>query len=146
MATKVCNMFSQLGARGVSVLVASGDYGPGNICESQNGTKQFLPAFPASCPFVTTVGATQYVDPEQAASFSGGGYVLANPPSPFSFPRLEADQLISLQQQKTDSATTSPAQPTKTPPSPLGTQTTAQNSQNTTTAAAVLTPTSPPKA
>ncbi|KAJ4289272.1 hypothetical protein N0V88_007023 [Collariella sp. IMI 366227] len=31
-ALKVCDMFKELGARGVSVLFASGDSGPGNLC------------------------------------------------------------------------------------------------------------------
>ena len=76
MAQSVCTMFAQLGARGVSVMFASGDSGPGAICENNDGTVlKFVPAFPASCPFVTAVGALQYVDPEQAADFSGGGYV-----------------------------------------------------------------------
>lgn len=75
MAAQVCNMFGQLGARSVSVLFASGDSGPGAICEDNTGTvRRFVPAFPASCPFVTAVGATQNVGPEQAASFSGGGF------------------------------------------------------------------------
>lgn len=75
MAQEVCTLFGQLGARGVSVLFASGDSGPGAICEDNSGTvARFVPAFPASCPFVTTVGATQNVGPEMAASFSGGGF------------------------------------------------------------------------
>lgn len=34
----------------------------------------YTPAFPASCPWVTTVGGTRYVEPELAVSFSGGGF------------------------------------------------------------------------
>jgi tripeptidyl-peptidase-1 len=37
-------------------------------------TTRFTPNFPASCPFVTTVGATKYVNPEIAAEFSSGGF------------------------------------------------------------------------
>lgn len=75
MAQQVCTMFGQLGARSVSVLFASGDSGPGAICEDNAGTtRRFVPAFPASCPYVTAVGATQNVGPEMAASFSGGGF------------------------------------------------------------------------
>jgi tripeptidyl-peptidase-1 len=52
-ATSVCNAFAQLGARGVSVLFASGDHGVGPVgdCVTNDGknTPTFLPAFPASC-------------------------------------------------------------------------------------------------
>jgi tripeptidyl-peptidase-1 len=72
-ADNVCNLFSQLGARGVSVLVASGDSGVGSTCKSGN-TKTFTTSFPASCPWVTTVGGTTGVGPEAAWSGSGGGF------------------------------------------------------------------------
>lgn len=51
-ATHVCDLFSQLGARGVSVLVASGDSGVGGpgTCTNDDGVKQFATLFPASCP------------------------------------------------------------------------------------------------
>ncbi|TVY82340.1 Tripeptidyl-peptidase sed3 [Lachnellula suecica] len=79
-ATNACNLFSQLGARGVSILVASGDSGVGDTC-SINGTKQFQTAFPASCPWVTTVGGTTGNTPEGAWTGSGGGfsYLFAQP-------------------------------------------------------------------
>ncbi|EJT99514.1 subtilisin-like protein [Dacryopinax primogenitus] len=83
-AVSVCNLFAQLGARGVSVLFSSGDGGVGDgkgpgqdslTCISIDGnyTPMFLPFFPATCPYVTAVGATSGV-PETAASFSGGGF------------------------------------------------------------------------
>ena len=53
-ATSVCNMFAQLGARGVSALFSSGDSGVGiGSCHSNDGTNRvnFQPAFPASCGF-----------------------------------------------------------------------------------------------
>ncbi|KAI9647821.1 Tripeptidyl-peptidase sed2 [Ciborinia camelliae] len=72
----VCNMFGQLGARGVSVLFSSGDTGVGSACQTNDGknTTRFLPIFPAACPYVTSVGATRYVEPESAVSFSSGGF------------------------------------------------------------------------
>ena len=92
----VCDLFAQLGARGVSVLFATGDYGVGEgDCLTNIGTKvmQISPAFPASCgfsfsknsmddlldsalsgPFVTAVGGTTGVNPEVAAKFSGGAF------------------------------------------------------------------------
>lgn len=75
-AQQVCDLFGQLGTRGVSILAASGDAGPGQSCQSNNGSEavRFLPAFPASCPWVTTVGATEGNSPEVAAALSGGGF------------------------------------------------------------------------
>jgi tripeptidyl-peptidase-1 len=72
----VCNMIGQLGARGTTVLFSSGDTGVGSACQTNDGknTTRFLPTFPASCPYVTSVGGTHYVNPESAVSFSSGGF------------------------------------------------------------------------
>jgi tripeptidyl-peptidase-1 len=72
-ADNVCNLFSQLGARGVSILVASGDSGVGTTCET-GSTKTFTTSFPASCPWVTVVGGTTGTSPEAGWSDSGGGF------------------------------------------------------------------------
>lgn len=82
-AIRVCKEFCLLGSRGVSIIFSSGDSGVGDgdansttqRCFSNDGTNKtmFLPMFPASCPFVTTVGGTQGI-PEIAAPFSGGGF------------------------------------------------------------------------
>ena len=78
-ATRVCNEFAKLGARGVSILFSSGDGGVAGSqvgdCRSNDGKKtiQFLPTFPASCPFVTSVGGTHKI-PESAVDFSSGGF------------------------------------------------------------------------
>lgn len=81
-ATTVCKLFAQLGARGVSLLFASGDdgVGPDGYCYSNDGknTSMFIPEFPSSCPYVTSVGATKNFDPEVTAydtsnGFSSGG-------------------------------------------------------------------------
>ena len=51
-AASVCNLFAQLGSRGVSVLFSSGDFGVGGgSCRTNDGTNQvkFIPIFPASC-------------------------------------------------------------------------------------------------
>lgn len=69
-ADEVCDLFSQLGARGVSILVASGDSGVGSTCSNST----FETAFPASCPWVTTVGGTTGQGPEGAWADSGGGF------------------------------------------------------------------------
>jgi len=60
-----------LGVRGVSVLFSSGDGGVAGITNESCTT--FLPAFPATCPYVTSVGATENI-PEVAGSFSAGGF------------------------------------------------------------------------
>ncbi|KAK0190627.1 tripeptidyl peptidase A [Armillaria mellea] len=75
-ARRICQGFAQLGARGVSLLFASGDSGVGNgDCITNDGsqTKRFIPNFPATCPYVTAVGGTSGI-PEQAVFFSSGGF------------------------------------------------------------------------
>ncbi|KAJ4374374.1 hypothetical protein N0V83_003115 [Neocucurbitaria cava] len=70
-AERVCKQFAQVGARGTTLFFSSGDRGLGgtNTCYSNDGknTYKFLPAFPASCPYVTTVGATMNFEPEESA-------------------------------------------------------------------------------
>lgn len=75
-ARTVCNKFAGLAARGVSVIVGSGDSGPGQGCESNDGknTTMFLPQFPSTCPWVTSVGGTRGYDHEIADEISGGGF------------------------------------------------------------------------
>ncbi|KAK4155303.1 hypothetical protein C8A00DRAFT_31923 [Chaetomidium leptoderma] len=81
-ALKVCDMFKQLGARGVSVLFASGDSGPGDACvrNTDDATTWFESTFPAGCPWVTAVGGTTTTTGvtggggETAVRFSSGGF------------------------------------------------------------------------
>jgi len=75
-ARKVCDMIGQLGTRGVSVLFSSGDTGVGSACQTNDGknTTRFLPIFPAACPYVTSVGGTYHINPEEAIYFSSGGF------------------------------------------------------------------------
>ncbi|KAF9974752.1 hypothetical protein BGZ75_000719 [Mortierella antarctica] len=76
-AEKVCNMFGMLAGRGVSIIAPSGDDGVGTYpCTSNNGENKFelQTTFPASCPWVTSVGGTTGISPEVAASSSGGGF------------------------------------------------------------------------
>nr|ABB73029.1 family S53 protease [Phanerodontia chrysosporium] len=75
LANNLCNAYAQLGARGTSILFASGDGGVSGG-QSQSCTK-FVPTFPSGCPFMTSVGATQLTSSsggETAASFSSGGF------------------------------------------------------------------------
>ncbi|RYP33645.1 hypothetical protein DL766_003342 [Monosporascus sp. MC13-8B] len=87
-AERVCAQFAAVGARGTSLLFASGDNGVGadGACVSNAGTNstRFLAGFPPSCPYVTAVGATMKFEPEvvahrpasagHGAYTSGGGF------------------------------------------------------------------------
>jgi len=82
-ALHVCDLFMQLAARGVSVLVASGDGGAAGTSSStncvvnsgnSNDPLRYIPTFPASCPYVTSVGATGRYFPMEPAPFSSGGF------------------------------------------------------------------------
>lgn len=77
---EVCNTaFMKAGARGLSILFASGD---GGVCGRKGcGHKshlRFKPDFPAASPYITAVGGTDFlgedIGDEQAWSGSGGGF------------------------------------------------------------------------
>ncbi|KDQ15077.1 hypothetical protein BOTBODRAFT_32062 [Botryobasidium botryosum FD-172 SS1] len=87
-----CAEYMKLGMQGVTVVYSSGDYGVagnGGLCidpktgqYAQNGAR-FNPSFPSTCPWVTSVGATQVnpgsnvFEPEGACEqviYSGGGF------------------------------------------------------------------------
>ncbi|KAH9064391.1 subtilisin-like protein [Lactarius vividus] len=88
-AEGVCELFAKLGALGVSVLFSPGDWGVGDggnclVRESSGDVGvRFIPQFPASCPWVTSVGGTTSRDPEIAASLSGGGFSNYFPRPPY---------------------------------------------------------------
>lgn len=88
-----CTEYAKLGLAGTTVLYSSGDYGVagnlGKCIEARNKTLNngsggiFNPAFPASCPYVTTISATQIkpnasvTTPETAIEtrvVTGGGF------------------------------------------------------------------------
>ncbi|EMD33177.1 hypothetical protein CERSUDRAFT_108358 [Gelatoporia subvermispora B] len=86
-----CAEYAKLGLMGVTVLYASGDGGVASNsgdCLTEDGQEdpgapRFLPSFPSTCPYVTSVGATQVnpgaklTEPETACDqhiFSGGGF------------------------------------------------------------------------
>ncbi|OJD26445.1 hypothetical protein ACJ73_02176 [Blastomyces percursus] len=75
-AEVACSLFEELGARGVSGILSSSDSGVGSSCKSNDGTNRiaFTPIFPGACPFVTSVGATEGINPEIAVAFSSGGF------------------------------------------------------------------------
>ncbi|KAF2174121.1 hypothetical protein M409DRAFT_62256 [Zasmidium cellare ATCC 36951] len=79
-ARRVCAQIGMLGLRGRTILGSSGDGGVGEICRANDGdnlkegTPEFTPMFPSSCPYITSVGGTQSVGPEVAWNFSAGGF------------------------------------------------------------------------
>ncbi|KAE8138941.1 peptidase S8/S53 domain-containing protein [Aspergillus pseudotamarii] len=75
-AKRVCNLIGLMGLRGISVLESSGDTGIGSSCMSNDGTEtpEFTPIFPATCPYITSVGGTQAYAPEVAWDASSGGF------------------------------------------------------------------------
>ena len=62
--------------RGRTILESSGDEGVGAVCRANSGAMQpqFTPQFPGTCPYVTAVGGTQFVNPENAWNASSGGF------------------------------------------------------------------------
>ncbi|KAI0922999.1 hypothetical protein AcV5_009837 [Taiwanofungus camphoratus] len=86
-----CAEYAKLGLMGMTILYSSGDYGVAgndNSCLESDGTQAqgapiFNPTFPSSCPYVTSVGATQVnpgakvTQPESACEqviYSSGGW------------------------------------------------------------------------
>jgi tripeptidyl-peptidase I len=84
-ASRVCNLFLQLGARGVSVITGSGDWGVGtnsatscpatmpSLTKASSG-HEFEVHFPDSCPYITSVGATRGI-PQVVAHNPDNGFV-----------------------------------------------------------------------
>lgn len=90
-----CNVqFMKAGARGISVLFASGDQG---VCGREGCgfmKKRFKPDFPGGSPYITAVGGTDFVTydigDEQAWSASGGGFS-----DTFDIPSWQADAVAA---------------------------------------------------
>ena len=75
-AAAVDTLFMRLGARGASLIFASGDGGvSGGQSGPCNGPNHdvFVPTWPAGDPFITSVGATDQSF-RKAAGFSSGGF------------------------------------------------------------------------
>ncbi|KAK1981465.1 Pro-kumamolisin [Colletotrichum cereale] len=98
-ARRACNGFAQLGARGVTVVFGSGDWGVGapETCHEPNGTApRFVARFPESCPYGTSVGATRGVNPQMVAYNDRNGFVSGGGFSEyFSRPRYQDDAIPS---------------------------------------------------
>lgn len=77
---RVCNDFMKAGARGISVFFSSGDHGVGGNGVN-NCNDGYIPLWPASCPWSTAVGGTQFNNSQEVvASYPsisgspGGGF------------------------------------------------------------------------
>lgn len=75
-AERTCTLIAMMGLRGVTVMESSGDTGIGSACLSNDGQKRkrFDPQFPSTCPWITSIGGTQAVNPEIAWADSSGGF------------------------------------------------------------------------
>jgi len=74
-------LFMKLGVRGASMLHASGDGGvSGSQYKSQclSPGNRFVPTWPASSPFITSVGSTD-TSYSSGSGFSGGGFSNVHP-------------------------------------------------------------------
>lgn len=67
---KTCDLFPQLGAKGISVFIASSDNGLGSNCP--NG--KYVPMYSSDCPWITSMGGPDGTSTERAWSGSGGGF------------------------------------------------------------------------
>lgn len=129
-ANRQCQEYMKLGLQGVTVLYSSGDYGvagnlgrcidpaTGNYTATNASTGIFNPSFPGTCPYITSVGATQVpnntnivrvlasgnanastTQPEQACEtviHSGGGFS-----NFFSMPQYQASAVHTYWTQHT---------------------------------------------
>jgi tripeptidyl-peptidase-1 len=79
---KLCNSYLQLSALGTSIIFSSGDGGvSGNFNTQCTDQDRFVPSFPSTCPYVTSVGGTTAATgslgsfPEETSLFfSSGGF------------------------------------------------------------------------
>lgn len=85
--TCLCDGYKELGVRGVSLIFASGDAGVAGVRNESCGS-EFHPTFPASCPWITAVGATKGFEPEVAVTAYGSGAGFSNH---FAMPDYQVD-------------------------------------------------------
>lgn len=104
-----CAEYAKLGLAGTTVLYATGDFGvagskgrcvdPATKTFNSGANGLFNPSFPATCPYITAIGATQInpnrsiTDPEEAIAtdmHSGGGFS-----NVFGLPAYQAEAVDS---------------------------------------------------
>jgi len=70
--------FQKLGVQGFTILVASGDSGTGH--DGLFRCKRFMPNYPSTSPYVTSVGGTYIIGSDESSwNYSGGGFSSAFP-------------------------------------------------------------------
>lgn len=69
-AQRLCSMMAQVGTKGITLLFSSGDNGPNGDVPTGVHKQVFEPEFPASCPWVTSVGGTTNMANETGATNS----------------------------------------------------------------------------
>lgn len=70
-AERMNEEFQKQSLRGISFLFASGDSGVGSMTGK---CVEYEPMYPADSPYVTAVGATTKINPEEGAGLSSGGF------------------------------------------------------------------------
>jgi len=102
----------QLGARGVSIIISSGDDGVANYGARGNASNcGFNPSFPATVPYVTAAGATQgpeYGAPEIGCSSGTGGLITSGGGFSAFFNQSQANYSIGFVNGYLDSGVTLP--------------------------------------
>jgi tripeptidyl-peptidase-1 len=100
---EACNtQFMGFGARGVSILFASGDQGVwGRTGHGLFNNKPFHPDFPAGSPYITAVGGTDFnvagvIGEEKAWSAGGGGFS-----NEFAIPSYQTDAVATYKSTST---------------------------------------------
>jgi len=73
-ATRTNTEFMKAGARGISLLFASGDSGAAAVTGKKCPGNKFVPKWPAGSPYVTGVGGTSGDQGESAAGLASGGF------------------------------------------------------------------------
>lgn len=71
-ANTMCSTAMKLQARGMTIVLASGDNGVGG--QAGDTCPPFVPTYPSGCQYITSVGATQRFGPEEAVDPSLGGF------------------------------------------------------------------------
>ncbi|OAQ65203.1 family S53 protease-like protein [Pochonia chlamydosporia 170] len=101
---RICNEFMKAGSRGVSIFFSSGDFGVGGNGE-QNCNQGFYALFPASCPYITSVGSTQFSNGgEIAATFDRGGSTGGGYSWYFNAPTWQSNDTSSYARNNLDSS------------------------------------------
>lgn len=82
---RICNEFMKASSRGVSIFFSSGDQGVSGYAAKSSCPSGFVPTFPSTCPYLTSVGSTEFTSSgssaEKVAAFNfisggtpGGGF------------------------------------------------------------------------